>query len=56
MGETKESMTAKVNAKGDEIRKQKAAKAPKEVIMPLVAELCATLPPRPPQTSRRPSG
>ena len=55
MGETKESMTAKVNAKGDEIRKQKAAKAPKEVIMPLVAELCAT--PAPPlQAPRQPSG
>ena len=32
-------MTAKVNKIGDQIRDKKAAKAPKDEIMPLVAEL-----------------
>eukprot|EP01048_Picozoa_sp_COSAG05_P035539 COSAG05_NODE_15503_length_368_cov_0.546468_1_plen_64_part_10 len=38
---TKEAITAKVNAKGDAIRQAKAAKADKQVIMPLVEELKA---------------
>ena len=38
---TEEAMPAKVNAKGDEVRKAKGDKQPKEVVMKLVGELKA---------------